>query len=63
MNINFIHRKKSLQELSTCLVLIIFLFISVSVALADFEDGMIRPAQLAFLTPDVADTLILNQIK
>jgi hypothetical protein len=33
------------------------------VNLADFEDGMIRPAQLAFLTPDVADTLILNQIK
>ena len=40
MDINFIYRKKSLQELSTCLVLIIFLFINVSVALADFEDGL-----------------------
>jgi hypothetical protein len=26
-------------------------------------DGVIQPAQLAFLTPDVPDTLILNQIK
>lgn len=34
-----------------------------SVNLAAFEDGEIRPAQLAFLTPDVPDTLILNQIK
>jgi len=33
------------------------------VNLADFEQGAIRPAQLAFLTPDVPDTLILNQIK
>ena len=33
------------------------------VNLADFENGSIRPAQLAFLTPDVPETLILNQIK
>ncbi|NOZ53014.1 MAG: hypothetical protein GXP08_07690 [Gammaproteobacteria bacterium] len=33
------------------------------VNLADDEQGVIRPAQLAFLTPDVPDTLILNQIK
>lgn len=32
------------------------------VNLADFEMGAIRPAQLAFLTPDVPATLILNQI-
>jgi hypothetical protein len=30
--------------------------------LADYEEGIIRPAQLAFLTPDVPATLILNQI-
>ena len=30
--------------------------------LADNEEGFIRPAQLAFLTPDVPATLILNQI-
>jgi len=35
----------------------------ISVNLADFEKGVIRPAQLAFLTPDVPETLILNQIK
>lgn len=34
-----------------------------SVNLADYEQGAIRPAQLAFLSPDVPDTLILNQIK
>lgn len=33
------------------------------VNLADFEQGTIRPAQLAFLTPDVPETLILNQIE
>lgn len=33
------------------------------VNLADFENGAIRPAQLAFLSPDVPATLILNQIK
>ncbi len=33
------------------------------VNLADFEQGAIRPAQLAFLTPDVPDTLILNRIE
>ncbi len=33
------------------------------VNLAGLEDGVIRPAQLAFLTPDVPETLILNQIK
>lgn len=32
------------------------------VNMADYEDGAIRPAQLAFLTPDVPATLILNQI-
>ena len=34
----------------------------VSVNLADFEQGAIRPAQLAFLTPEVPATLILNGI-
>jgi len=33
------------------------------VNLADIENGAIRPAQLAFLSPDVPATLILNQIK
>ena len=33
------------------------------VNLAGFENGVIRPAQLAFLSPDVPATLILNQIK
>jgi hypothetical protein len=28
----------------------------------DHSSGVIRPAQLAFLTPNVPDTLILNQI-
>ena len=32
------------------------------VNLADFEQGILRPAQLAFMTPDVPATLILNQI-
>jgi len=31
------------------------------VNLSDYEGGIIRPAQLAFLTPDVPDTLIMNQ--
>jgi len=34
----------------------------VAVNLAGFEEGVIRPAQLAYLTPDVPETLILNQI-
>jgi hypothetical protein len=34
----------------------------VDVNLADFENGSLRPAQLALFTPAVADTLILNQI-
>jgi hypothetical protein len=34
----------------------------IRVNLAAFEGGIIRPAQLAFLTPDVPATLILNQI-
>jgi hypothetical protein len=33
------------------------------VNVADFEQGVIRPAQLAFLSPDVPATLILNQIE
>jgi hypothetical protein len=33
-----------------------------SVNLADFESGMIRTAQLAFLSPEVPETLILNKI-
>ena len=33
------------------------------VNVADFEKGVIRPAQLAFLSPDVPATLILNQIE
>jgi len=35
----------------------------IEVNLADFENDSIRPAQLAFLTPDVPETLILNPIK
>jgi len=35
----------------------------VPVNLAGFEQGAMRPAQIAYLTPDVADTLALNQIK
>jgi hypothetical protein len=31
--------------------------------LADFENGALRPAQLAVFTDAVPDTLILNQIK
>lgn len=34
----------------------------ISVNLADREKGTVRPAQLAFLTPEVPATLILNQI-
>lgn len=34
----------------------------VAVNMAGFEDGTLRPAQLAFLTPEVPETLILNQI-
>lgn len=33
------------------------------VNLAGLEGGVIRPAQLAFLTPDVPETLILNRIE
>ena len=34
----------------------------VAANLAGFEKGVVRPAQLAYLTPDVPETLILNQI-
>ena len=34
-----------------------------NVNLAEFEDKVLRPAQLAFMTPDVPETLILNQFK
>jgi predicted phage baseplate assembly protein len=34
----------------------------VAANLADFENGGIRPAQLAIFTPDVPDTIILNQV-
>jgi hypothetical protein len=34
-----------------------------TVNLADFERNSIRPAQLAFLSPDVEATLILNEVK
>jgi hypothetical protein len=30
---------------------------------ADVRDGVMRPAQLAYLSPDVSDMLVLNQIK
>jgi hypothetical protein len=33
-----------------------------SVNLAESKDGVIQPAQIAFLTPEVPETLILNQI-
>ncbi len=33
------------------------------VNLAGWEDGVMRPAQLAFLTPELPDTLILNRIE
>ncbi|TQV82475.1 putative baseplate assembly protein [Exilibacterium tricleocarpae] len=36
---------------------------SLSVNLAALENGVMRPAQLAFLAPDVPETLILNQIE
>ena len=35
----------------------------VEVNLADFENGALRPAQLAIFTEAVPDTLILNQLK
>jgi hypothetical protein len=35
----------------------------IRVNLAGLEGGVIRPAQLAFLTPDVPETLILNRIE
>jgi hypothetical protein len=35
---------------------------SVRVNLAGFEEGTIRPAQVAYLTPDVPDALVLNQL-
>lgn len=34
----------------------------IGVNLAAFDNDMLRPAQLAFLTPEVPETLILNQI-
>ena len=34
----------------------------VTVQLAGLEGGVINPAQLAYLTPEVPETLILNQI-
>lgn len=34
----------------------------IPVGLADHEDGTLRPAQLAILSPNVPDTLILNRI-
>ena len=37
-------------------------FERVSVELAGNEDGSLRPAQIAILSPDVPDTLMLNQI-
>lgn len=33
------------------------------VNVADVENGIMRPAQLAYLSPDVSDTLVINQIK
>jgi TPR repeat protein len=41
MDNNLIHRKLSPKKISTCLVLIIFLFIGVSQAMADFEAGLL----------------------
>jgi predicted phage baseplate assembly protein len=35
----------------------------VPVSLATVKDGIIRPAQLAYLTPDVEATCILNEVK
>jgi hypothetical protein len=35
----------------------------VQVNLAGFDEGAMHPAQLAYLTPTVADTLVLNQIR
>lgn len=35
----------------------------IRVARAGFEGGVMRPAQLAYLTPEVPDTLVLNQIR
>jgi predicted phage baseplate assembly protein len=35
----------------------------IRVQLAGFDSGTMRPAQLAYLTPTVADTLVVNQIK
>jgi hypothetical protein len=32
------------------------------VNLAGFDKGTMNPAQLGYLTPDVADTLVLNQV-
>lgn len=34
----------------------------IKVETARFEGGLVKPADLAFLTPNVADTLILNQL-
>jgi hypothetical protein len=37
--------------------------VKIRVNLAGFEDGAMHSAQLAYLTPDVSETLVLNQIK
>lgn len=44
------------QGLSTALA-------RLAVNTAAFEEGTLRPAQIAYLTPEVPETLILNQIK
>ena len=36
---------------------------AVTASLADFENGVLHPAQLAILTPAIPDTIVLNQIK
>jgi hypothetical protein len=35
----------------------------IAVNLADKEGGIFRPDQIAYLTPDVPDTLILTELK
>lgn len=37
--------------------------VRIRVGRAGFEAGVMRPAQLAYLTPEVADTLVLNQVR
>jgi predicted phage baseplate assembly protein len=36
---------------------------AVTASLADFENGVLHPAQLAVFTPAIPDTIVLNQIK